>query len=281
VPEAPAADPVRIRVASPPETPLLIFDGDCGFCRFWVARWRGLLEGRADFEPYRTAAPRFPEIPVERFRQAVGLILPDGSLYSGAEAVFRALALRPGAGAPLALYRFRPFAAAAEGLYGAIAAHRDLAAAATHAAWGENPRAPTHRRSRRLFLGTLGAISLVAFLSLGIQVDGLIGVRGIAPAGELLAAAHRHGVRVMGPNCIGLMRLPLGLNATFARGHGLPGTLALVSQSGAVCTAMLDWATSNGVGFSSVISLGRYMTLRMRSTAPARPASRKAASTAL
>jgi len=190
VPEAPAADPVRIRVASPPETPLLIFDGDCGFCRFWVARWRGLLEGRADFEPYRTAAPRFPEIPVERFRQAVGLILPDGSLYSGAEAVFRALALRPGAGAPLALYRFRPFAAAAEGLYGAIAAHRDLAAAATHAAWGENPRAPTHRRSRRLFLGTLGAISLVAFLSLGIQVDGLIGVRGIAPAGELLAAAR-------------------------------------------------------------------------------------------
>ena len=82
-----------------------------------------------------------------------------------------------------------------------------------------------------------------------------IGPEGARLAGELLAAAHRHGVRVMGPNCIGLMRLPLGLNATFARGHGLPGTLALVSQSGAVCTAMVDWATSNGVGFSSVISL--------------------------
>src|SRR6185437_11249615 len=54
---------------------------------------------------------------------------------------------------------------------------------------------------------------------------------------------------------------PLGLNATFARGHGLPGSLALVSQSGAVCTAMLDWATSNGVGFSSVISLGGSMDL--------------------
>jgi acetyltransferase len=82
------------------------------------------------------------------------------------------------------------------------------------------------------------------------------GAEGARLEGELLAAAHRHGVRVMGPNCIGLMRLPIGLNATFARGHGLPGTLALVSQSGALCTALLDWATSNGVGFSSVISLG-------------------------
>jgi acetyltransferase len=82
------------------------------------------------------------------------------------------------------------------------------------------------------------------------------GPEGARLEGELLRAARRGHVRVMGPNCIGLMRLPLGLNATFARGHGLPGSLALVSQSGAVCTAMLDWATSNAVGFSSVISLG-------------------------
>ncbi|HXF79214.1 MAG TPA: CoA-binding protein, partial [Usitatibacter sp.] len=73
---------------------------------------------------------------------------------------------------------------------------------------------------------------------------------------ELLAAARRHGVRLLGPNCLGLMRPSLGLNATFARGQALPGSLALVSQSGAVCTAMLDWATPNGVGFSTVISLG-------------------------
>jgi acetyltransferase len=87
------------------------------------------------------------------------------------------------------------------------------------------------------------------------------GPEGARLEGELLATARRCGVRVMGPNCIGLMRLPLGLNATFARGHGLSGTLALVSQSGAVCTAMLDWATSNGVGFSSVISLGGSIDL--------------------
>jgi acetyltransferase len=73
---------------------------------------------------------------------------------------------------------------------------------------------------------------------------------------QLLAAARSHGVRLLGPNCVGLMRPPLGLNATFGRGQALPGALALVSQSGAVCTAMLDWATPMGVGFSSVISLG-------------------------
>jgi len=82
------------------------------------------------------------------------------------------------------------------------------------------------------------------------------GAEGAARERELLAAAHRHGIRILGPNCLGLMRPPLGLNATFARGNALPGSLALVSQSGAVCTALLDWATPNGVGFSSVVSMG-------------------------
>ncbi len=71
-----------------------------------------------------------------------------------------------------------------------------------------------------------------------------------------LENARRHGVRVVGPNCLGLMRPALGLNATFARGAALPGSLGLVAQSGAVCTAMLDWARPNKVGFSSVVSLG-------------------------
>jgi acetyltransferase len=72
----------------------------------------------------------------------------------------------------------------------------------------------------------------------------------------LLENARRHRLRVLGPNCLGLMRPDLGLNATFARGAALPGSLGLVAQSGAVCTAMLDWARPNGVGFSSVVSLG-------------------------
>ena len=82
------------------------------------------------------------------------------------------------------------------------------------------------------------------------------GPEGVARERALLATARRNRVRILGPNCIGIMRPPLGLNATFARGQAIAGSLALVSQSGAVCTAMLDWAIPNGIGFSSVISLG-------------------------
>jgi len=72
----------------------------------------------------------------------------------------------------------------------------------------------------------------------------------------LLENARRHRLRVLGPNCLGIMRPDIGLNATFARGHSRPGSLGLISQSGAICTAMLDWAAAHEVGFSCVVSLG-------------------------
>ncbi|MDB5803899.1 MAG: long-chain fatty-acid-CoA ligase [Betaproteobacteria bacterium] len=69
-------------------------------------------------------------------------------------------------------------------------------------------------------------------------------------------AARSAGVRLLGPHSLGLMRPALGLNATFARGAARAGALALVSQSGAVCAALADWAWSAGIGFSSVIATG-------------------------
>ncbi len=83
-----------------------------------------------------------------------------------------------------------------------------------------------------------------------------VGAKGVALEERVLAAAQKYGIRFIGPNCLGIQRPSIGLNATFAIGTGLPGDLALVSQSGALCTAMLDWAQSNGIGFSSVISTG-------------------------
>jgi len=73
---------------------------------------------------------------------------------------------------------------------------------------------------------------------------------------EIASAARRHGLRLLGPNCLGLMRSDIGLNATFSPVPALRGRLALVSQSGAICTAILDWARPAGIGFSSVVSLG-------------------------
>jgi acetyltransferase len=72
----------------------------------------------------------------------------------------------------------------------------------------------------------------------------------------LLDTVRRYRIRMLGPNCLGLMRPHAGVNATFARGGAHAGALGLISQSGAVCTALLDWAAPHGIGFSSVVSLG-------------------------
>lgn len=72
----------------------------------------------------------------------------------------------------------------------------------------------------------------------------------------MLDAARPHLLRILGPNCIGLLVPGLGLNASFAPGDARPGQLAFVTQSGALATAMLDWASGRGIGFSHFISLG-------------------------
>jgi len=100
--------------------------------------------------------------------------------------------------------------------------------------------------------GTAG-IKAAVVLSSGFAETG---PEGTALQKEMLDAARTGGVRILGPNCLGAMRTDVGLNATFARTYAHPGKLALVSQSGALCGAILEWANASGVGFSSVISLG-------------------------
>ena len=72
----------------------------------------------------------------------------------------------------------------------------------------------------------------------------------------MLDAARPHLLRVLGPNCIGLLSPHVGLNATFAHTDALAGDMAFVSQSGALVTAVLDWARSRRIGFSHMVSLG-------------------------
>lgn len=83
-----------------------------------------------------------------------------------------------------------------------------------------------------------------------------IGPNGAALERKVLENARRYKVRLIGPNCLGIMRPNIGLNATFALGGANPGSIGFISQSGALCSAILDWARPNNVGFSSVVSLG-------------------------
>ncbi len=72
----------------------------------------------------------------------------------------------------------------------------------------------------------------------------------------LLAEARRYRMRLLGPNCLGFMRPGIRLNATFGADSARAGPLALISQSGAICTAILDWAAPRNIGFSAVVSTG-------------------------
>jgi acetyltransferase len=92
-------------------------------------------------------------------------------------------------------------------------------------------------------LGTRAAIVMTAGLS--------------APQRQAtLDAARSHVLRVLGPNCLGLLSPHLGLNASFAHTDASPGEVAFISQSGALVTAVLDWAKSRHIGFSHMVSLG-------------------------
>jgi acetyltransferase len=72
----------------------------------------------------------------------------------------------------------------------------------------------------------------------------------------MLAAARPHTLRILGPNCLGLLQPRIGLNASFAHTQARPGNLAFIAQSGALATAMLDWANAAHIGFSCLVSLG-------------------------
>ncbi len=83
-----------------------------------------------------------------------------------------------------------------------------------------------------------------------------LGEEGYKLEEEILVHARKGGISIIGPNCLGAMNPIYGLNATFAKGMALPGNLAFISQSGAMCTAVLDWSLQAKVGFSAFVSIG-------------------------
>src|SRR5437868_3895468 len=176
-------------VSNPPSKPLLIFDGDCHFCRRWIERWRELTRGAIEYAPFQEVADRFPEIPREHFEQAVHFVGTDGSVYRGAEAVFRSLGNR--AKISNWCYEHVPgFAPVTETAYAFIARRRRFASFFTRLFWGNDVRPSTYFTARELFVRALGAIYLIAFVSLWLQIDGLIGDQGILPVGQHLQLAR-------------------------------------------------------------------------------------------
>ena len=185
-PDGPGADLAK---------PLLVFDGDCHFCRRWIARWNEITTDRVDYRPLQAAAADFPHIPRAEFEREVKLIEPDGRMHGGAAAVFQVLAVGNGA----AVYRLAQwlyvnvavFRVVTELAYHFVARHRMLFSTVTRWLWGGDVRAPTYFTARTWYLRGLGLVYFFAFLSLRVQVDGLIGKDGILPFHLLLDAARK------------------------------------------------------------------------------------------
>jgi acetyltransferase len=86
-----------------------------------------------------------------------------------------------------------------------------------------------------------------------------IGASGAELERQILLEAGKTGMRIVGPNCLGVMAPHTHFNATFAAGMARPGSVGFISQSGALCTAVLDWSLHENVGFSAFVSLGSML----------------------
>jgi predicted DCC family thiol-disulfide oxidoreductase YuxK len=181
----------HLRVANPPTKPLLIWDGKCDFCRLWIERWREITAGKVNYAPYQEVADRFPEISREDFTRAMAFIEPDGETFFAAEAVYRSLRYRSSRRWLAWSYDHAPgFAAISEIAYKFVARHRGLGSTFTRLLWGKDVRPPTYFWAQRWFLRALGLAYLIAFVSLWVQVDGLVGSNGVSPLNQFLPAVY-------------------------------------------------------------------------------------------
>lgn len=161
--------------------PLLIFDGRCGFCRIWIDYWKRLTAGRIDFVPSQEVGDRFPQISREAFAQAVQLVRPDGTVASGARAVFETLG-REG------IYESSSFVASfSEAAYRFIAQRRSFFYWLTRLTFGKRIEPARFALTQWLFLRLMATIYVVAFASLAVQVTGLLGEQGISPAHDFFS----------------------------------------------------------------------------------------------
>jgi predicted DCC family thiol-disulfide oxidoreductase YuxK len=172
----------------------MVYDGDCNFCTLWIRRWQQMTVDSVDYvaaQDPRVPA-QFPEIPREQLDTAVQLIESDGTVYSGAQAVFRTLVQGPHRQWPLYIYESSPaFADITEWAYRRVATNRALFSLLTRWFWGRHVEQSSFYLTRWVFLRALAVIYLIAFISLWTQIDGLIGHNGILPTDQYVAAARQ------------------------------------------------------------------------------------------
>jgi len=171
--------------------PLVIFDGHCTFCRIWVDFLRELTGDHFRWAPSQEMGADFPQISREQFGKSVQLVMPDGTVESGAGAVFDIVARAPGYAWLSWCYARAPgFAPVTEAAYRFIASHRDFGYRATRLLYGRTVQPASLQVAEWVFSRLLVLIYLIAFWSFAVQAQGLIGSQSILPVDRYLAAVH-------------------------------------------------------------------------------------------
>jgi len=184
------------------QRPVLIFDGECGFCRFWATRWQGATGEAIEYRASQEVAGEYPSIPAGAFEEAVQWVeAPEDEtgeprVKSGADAVWEVLRRAGFAWRLLAWLMTLPgVMPQARRAYRFVAGHRAVFGRLTRRLWGrkaETALPPRYQFSSWLFLRLLGGILFIAFTSLLVQICGLVGSEGILPVGPYLAQVHEH-----------------------------------------------------------------------------------------
>lgn len=175
------------------EKPTVIFDGDCGFCRYWVDLWRRRTGDCVTYEAFQNLPENWQEIPRKRFAESVHLVFPDGRVFYGARAVFEILALGSKHW-PLQLYRKLPgFESLSEWGYRMVASYRETASALLRFYFKISSFPSSYGISALLFTRGACLIYAISFLSLLVQIKGLIGSEGIIPAHQFLEQVRSVG----------------------------------------------------------------------------------------
>jgi len=124
----------------PGEKPIMAWDGNCGFCHYWVLRWKMFSGDAVIYEPYYKVADKFPDIDLRYFKQAVRLIDVDGKIYSGPAAAFRSFRYGKRYRWLMPLYEnFKPAEFIADNVYRFISKNRPVMYKIAVAMWGRNP----------------------------------------------------------------------------------------------------------------------------------------------
>ena len=165
-----------------PTKPTMVYDGMCGFCKFWIRRWKQLTKEGIDYISFQDCGNKFSPLSEKEYQSSVYLIHPDGTVLYGAEAVFSSLSSNYWFRWLIWIYKnIGIFRSISELGYSFIANHRLYLSKLTKFFWGNNIELPSYHFSRWIFVKLLGVIYFIAFTSFWLQWEGLVGANGILP----------------------------------------------------------------------------------------------------